>query len=388
MNGAPSSQEAVSSGGTGFQALTLHGPKIFIHVQCQDFIRGMLAYDPADRPSAADLLQHSFLAFYRPKGRHTAATTSFSLQAFSPSRELAGDAGDADASSEGEVCFGVCSNAGSCGEGRDIIPPMPLTFPRSSCAERSSTRQRRRLHSDEPRALYAAHPRRAQGRVQRQAQPSGRHGRHGARPGWVCRPDCSDHDWSCREPPGPRGARQIQRQGQQRRPGGWLRHAQRVGASALAYVVPSQVLSTSHVAPVRRKCDPWSNACFLGRARSGRHRHPPRRNSDALPELALPSTVPCPNLPVSLPAPAHQCSTAGLPFALPRQGEFPPGPAIFSTCDPNHFKIYKGNKCANRFSAMTWATLTKDSWSGCPPDTTPGSPPAGGTPAQSVWPGP
>ena len=106
MHGVPRSQEAVGSRKARLQALTLHGPNIFIHVQCQDFIRGMLAYDPADRPSAADLLQHSFLAFYRPKGRHTAATTSFSLQAFSPSRELAGDAGDAGASSEGEVRFG------------------------------------------------------------------------------------------------------------------------------------------------------------------------------------------------------------------------------------------------------------------------------------------
>lgn len=48
----------------------------------------MLAYDPADRPSADRLLQHSFLALYRVKAKqsaqHPSAPPAFALQAYTP----------------------------------------------------------------------------------------------------------------------------------------------------------------------------------------------------------------------------------------------------------------------------------------------------------------
>ncbi|RMZ52998.1 hypothetical protein APUTEX25_001117, partial [Auxenochlorella protothecoides] len=47
-----------------------------VSAQCQDLIRSMLAYDPADRPSAEELLQHSFLALYRNKGAAPAFESS------------------------------------------------------------------------------------------------------------------------------------------------------------------------------------------------------------------------------------------------------------------------------------------------------------------------
>uniref|UniRef100_A0A1D2ACQ6 Protein kinase domain-containing protein n=1 Tax=Auxenochlorella protothecoides TaxID=3075 RepID=A0A1D2ACQ6_AUXPR len=96
-----------------------------VSAQCQDLIRSMLAYDPADRPSAEELLQHSFLALYRNKVKLSTAATqspSFSLQAFTPGVAMSptSNGAPADSVSEGAAPAFESSLGGSSSPGPSV----------------------------------------------------------------------------------------------------------------------------------------------------------------------------------------------------------------------------------------------------------------------------